>query len=125
MDAKDRDRLVKLLGMLGSDHDGERAAAGRNEMVRKRAENGTFYREPPYTEEEELEIYRRMASGPFKILRQSRPPSAPDQTPSKRKAELQPDEKEIIAALERSYGRPLTEQEINLSLDQARAIGDL
>jgi hypothetical protein len=38
-------------------------------MVRKMAENGSFYHEPPYTEEEELEIYRRMNAGPFKVLR--------------------------------------------------------
>jgi hypothetical protein len=38
-------------------------------MVRKMAENGSYYHEPPYTEEEELEIYRRMNAGPFKVLR--------------------------------------------------------
>ena len=37
-------------------------------MVRKRAENGTYYHESPYTEEEEPEIYRRMNAGPFKVL---------------------------------------------------------
>ena len=46
-------------------------------MVRKTAENGTFYHEPPYTEEEELEIYRRMNAGPFTILHPS-PAAAPD-----------------------------------------------
>jgi hypothetical protein len=95
-----------------------------NKMVRKRAENGSFYHEPPYTEEEELDLYRRMASGP-KIARQSRPPSAPEQISSKRKSELLPEEKEIIAALEKSRGCPLTEHDINLALDQARAIGEL
>jgi hypothetical protein len=43
----------------------------------------------------------------------------------KRKAALSPEEREIIDPLEKSRGRPLTEQEINLSLEQARAIGDL
>jgi hypothetical protein len=46
-------------------------------------------------------------------------------TPQKRKAGLLPEEQEIIDLLERSYGRPLTEQEIHVSLEQARAIGDL
>ena len=34
-------------------------------------------------------------------------------------------EREIIATLERLEGRKLTEQEINLSLEQARALGEL
>ena len=37
-------------------------------MVRKTAENGTFYHEPPYTEEEDLDFYRRVSSGPVKIF---------------------------------------------------------
>ena len=28
-------------------------------MVRRRAENGTYYHEPPYTDAEEMELYRR------------------------------------------------------------------
>src|SRR5262245_14869358 len=41
------------------------------EMIRKRAENGSFYHEPPYTEEEELMLYRH---GPvFKMLHPVRP----------------------------------------------------
>ena len=35
------------------------------------------------------------------------------------------EEQSIIDFLQSAYGRPLTMQEINLSLDQARAIGDL
>jgi hypothetical protein len=34
-------------------------------------------------------------------------------------------EQEIIDLLEKSYGRKLTPQEIHLSLEQAREIGDL
>ena len=34
-------------------------------------------------------------------------------------------EREIIATLERTKGRKLTEQEISLSLEQARALGEL
>jgi len=34
-------------------------------------------------------------------------------------------EREIIATLERLEGRKLTEQEINLSLERARAVGEL
>jgi hypothetical protein len=42
-------------------------------MVTKVAENGTLYREPPYTEEEELELYRAMASGPFTVVHRAAP----------------------------------------------------
>ena len=35
------------------------------------------------------------------------------------------EERKLIRNLERIEGRKLTEQEINLSLDQARAIGEL
>jgi hypothetical protein len=35
------------------------------------------------------------------------------------------EEREIVAALERSRGRPLTPEEINLSLEQARALGEI
>jgi hypothetical protein len=31
-------------------------------MVRKRAENGSYYHEPPYTEAEEEDFYRRTGS---------------------------------------------------------------
>jgi hypothetical protein len=50
-------------------------------MVRKIAENGSFYHEPPYTEEEELDLYCRMAGGPFKVLHASRPPAAAPEHP--------------------------------------------
>ena len=59
-------------------------------MVRKATENGGFYHEPPYTEEEELALYRH---GPaFKILHPSRPPAAapahpPQKSPSRRPEE--------------------------------------
>jgi hypothetical protein len=36
---------------------------------------------------------------------------------------LTPEEEEIISALEKLSGRKLTQQEIKLSLDQARSIG--
>jgi hypothetical protein len=49
----------------------------------------------------------------------------PTSTRQKQQAARSPAEQDIIAALERSRGRELTEQEINLSLDQARAIGEL
>ena len=38
---------------------------------------------------------------------------------------LTAEEQEIVAALERSRGRPLTPEEINLSLEQARALGQI
>ena len=38
-------------------------------MVRKQAENGTFYHEPPYTAEEEADLYRRMGSGYVTVVR--------------------------------------------------------
>jgi hypothetical protein len=46
-------------------------------------------------------------------------------TPPKNKAALSPEEQEIINTLEKLRGRSLTEQEINLSLEQARAVGHL
>jgi hypothetical protein len=51
-------------------------------MVRKTAENGSFYHEPPYTEEEELALYRH---GPaFKMIHSNRPaPAAPARAPQK------------------------------------------
>jgi hypothetical protein len=38
---------------------------------------------------------------------------------------LNPEERRVIDWLERSRGRKLTPEEINLSLDQARLIGEL
>jgi hypothetical protein len=38
---------------------------------------------------------------------------------------MSPEEQEIVDLLEADYGRPLTEQEINLALEQARALGEL
>jgi hypothetical protein len=32
-------------------------------MVRKQAEGGTFYRDPPFTAEEEQDFYRQIAGG--------------------------------------------------------------
>jgi hypothetical protein len=42
-------------------------------MVTKVAENGTLYREPPYTEEEELEFYAAVANGPFTVVHRAAP----------------------------------------------------
>jgi hypothetical protein len=39
--------------------------------------------------------------------------------------ELTPDEQAVIDDLEKSYGRPLTPQEVHLSLEQAYAIGHI
>jgi hypothetical protein len=53
---------------------------------------------------------------------------APEQrtgTHKKPEAKLTPEEQKIIDLLEWSKGRKLTQQEINLSLDQARHLGDL
>jgi hypothetical protein len=52
-------------------------------------------------------------------LRQARPWT---KQPAQR---LNAEGREIVAALERSYGRPLTPEEINLSLEQARALGEI
>jgi hypothetical protein len=41
------------------------------------------------------------------------------------KKRLTHEERKIIKMLERSYERELTEQEMHLSLEQARAIGEL
>jgi hypothetical protein len=52
-------------------------------MVRKRAENSSYYHEPPYTEEEELDFYRRIANGPFTILHGTPRPPAEKPPPQK------------------------------------------
>ena len=36
-------------------------------MVRKMTDNGGEYHEPPYTEEEEAEFYRRFGGGPVSL----------------------------------------------------------
>jgi hypothetical protein len=51
-------------------------------MVRKMAENGTFYHEPPYTEEEDLDFYRRICAGPVRILH-GPPPARNDVQPQR------------------------------------------
>ncbi len=38
-------------------------------MVRRRAEDGSYYHEPPYTWEEEQDFYARINAGPFTVLR--------------------------------------------------------
>jgi hypothetical protein len=49
----------------------------------------------------------------------------PTTTLQKRKAELSAEERKIIDLLEQGRDQPMTEQQINLALDQARAIGEL
>ena len=46
-------------------------------------------------------------------------------TPPTADQPLTAEEREIIDTLERSRGRPLTPEEINLSLEQARALGEI
>jgi hypothetical protein len=40
-------------------------------------------------------------------------------------AELTPEERKLVEFLEWSSGRELTQQEVNLALDQARELGEL
>jgi hypothetical protein len=47
------------------------------------------------------------------------------QKPSVEKVQRSKEEQQIIDVVEKSKGRKLTEQEINLALDQARSIGEL
>lgn len=50
-------------------------------MVRKTDKLGGTYHEPPYTTEEEMELYKRMGSGPKTIHRGARstdPPKDPE-----------------------------------------------
>ena len=51
-------------------------------MVRKRTDDGKgWYHEPPYTEAEEDELYRRMDAGPFaRIIQPSSTPQPRPQT---------------------------------------------
>lgn len=52
-------------------------------MVRKRAENGTYYHEPPYTEEEEFELYRMMDLKEGATILRGSPPAATPAPPRK------------------------------------------
>jgi len=57
-------------------------------MVRKRADNGSYYHEPPYTWEEEMAIYKGMdIDGPATILHGRSPPAsaAPPRPPGSRR----------------------------------------
>lgn len=47
-------------------------------MVKKQADNGTFYHEPPFTPEEERELYRRMGP-PITVVRQNPEPKQKSQ----------------------------------------------
>lgn len=58
-------------------------------MVRKISDKGGVYHEPPYTEEEELELYRRMDAGPF-----ARIIPAPASTPQPRPQKAPPPQEE-------------------------------
>jgi ribosome maturation protein Sdo1 len=53
------------------------------------------------------------------------PTTSQTTTLEKRRAELSPDEKEIITAVEKDHQRPLTVQEIDWALEQARQVGML
>ena len=48
-------------------------------MVRKRAENGSCYHEPPYTREEEMALYKMAdyGNGPITILHAAPKPPKP------------------------------------------------
>ncbi len=46
-------------------------------------------------------------------------------TTQRLKAALKPKEHELIELLEEQHGRSLTDQEISLALEQAKAIGEL
>ena len=55
-------------------------------MVRKMADNGSFYHEAPYTEEEERELRRRLNCPPIQVMHGSRtivpqPPRPPKDGP--------------------------------------------
>jgi len=42
-----------------------------------------------------------------------------------RRQRLTAEEQQLIALLEKDYGRPMTDQEIRLSLEQARPLGEI
>lgn len=56
-------------------------------MVRVRTETGGYFHEPPYTEDEELELYRRMTEGPFTVLHRPAPASTQQTAPLPSQAE--------------------------------------
>ena len=59
-------------------------------MVRKVAENGAVYHEPPYTWEEEQDFYRRIAGGPVRVLHApaiEKPTTKPRKSPQRPREE--------------------------------------
>jgi hypothetical protein len=54
-------------------------------MVTKFTPNGTPHREPPYTEAEEADFYRRVGSGPASVVKPAAavPPQEPRPQPPK------------------------------------------
>jgi hypothetical protein len=52
-------------------------------MVRHVAPNGAVYHEPPYTEAEEADFYRRTGNGIVGVMSGPRPPADPQPQPHK------------------------------------------
>jgi hypothetical protein len=83
---------------------------------------------PTATKETQRERFLRRAannkraepSGMAVIIVGAKPPQSP-----RTKRRLSADEQRIVDIVERRKGHPLTEQEINLSLDQARSVGSI
>jgi hypothetical protein len=51
-------------------------------MVRRYSDSGkSWWEEPPYTEDEEMDFYRRIGSGPVTVFRGQRPSSSPRTSP--------------------------------------------
>ena len=47
-------------------------------VIRYVTKNGVFVHGPPYTEEEEQDLYRRMDGGPWTVLRTAKAPQTAD-----------------------------------------------
>jgi len=59
-------------------------------MVRKQAQNGAWYHEPPYSWEESRDFYRAMSGGPVTVVHS--PVLAKTDKPKRRKSLPQPRE---------------------------------
>ena len=57
--------------------------AAKQEIVMLVTVDGVSWHEPPYTEEEEDELYRRVNAGPLRILHAPKPQPVPAPLPEK------------------------------------------
>ena len=81
-----RDLLTPILGRFGDPFISARLYLVSHFMVPQQpAANCIIYEEPPYTEEEEMDFYRRVGGGPVSILHAPKQPKPKDDEKDKRR----------------------------------------